>query len=172
MQNEPADHSQLIEECQKSLFSLIPAILNSSKKEFQEKRPFFNHNLTPGQYQVMRSICRGRTSASEIAEDCHISPPAVSRQLESLVDSGLITRERDAHNRRKIILGLTDKGREIHKTLHSEISRVMSDHLKVLNQEELQTILDAIQLLRRAFELKEPPVDEIKDRPQEEIIYN
>lgn len=48
---------------------------------------------------------------SDVAAALQVLPPQVSRQLQALVDDGLLTRSPDPHDRRSHVLSVTDAGR-------------------------------------------------------------
>ena len=65
-----------------------------------------------GILRVLADAPAGLTNA-EIAEILDIRPSSVSATLNRLEDGGLIEREPSAHDKRVVIVRLSDRGREI-----------------------------------------------------------
>src|SRR5512144_160780 len=62
---------------------------------------------------LMQLHHRGVCGMSEVSERFEITPAAASQLVDKIVQSGLIHREEDPHDRRAKSLNLTDKGREL-----------------------------------------------------------
>ncbi|HSB03328.1 MAG TPA: MarR family transcriptional regulator [Anaerolineales bacterium] len=62
---------------------------------------------------LMQLYYRGVCGMSEVSERFEITPAAASQLVDKLVQSGLIHREEDPHDRRAKSLNLTTKGKEL-----------------------------------------------------------
>jgi MarR family transcriptional regulator for hemolysin len=60
-----------------------------------------------------------RTLAAELG----IEAPTLQRQLDVMKDADLITKERDAEDRRSVLIEITDTGRERHAALSKVVQR-------------------------------------------------
>lgn len=67
--------------------------------------------LTFQQYRTLSRVAAGQTSLSELAARGNISLPTVSENVDGLVRRGLLATAQSEHDRRAIILAITDKGR-------------------------------------------------------------
>ena len=107
-------------------------------------------DLTPNQYNVLR-ILRGshptRLPSGEIAERMISRDPDVTRLVDRLSRRGLVSRVRGRQDRRVVEVGITDKGREVLKSLDSHVDRMpraMIGHLGPRKLEQLRHLLEAL----------------------------
>lgn len=56
----------------------------------------------------------GQASMCELAERAHQSGPTLTRIVDRMLAAGLVRRERDEHDRRLVLIGLTEAGRARH----------------------------------------------------------
>lgn len=57
---------------------------------------------------------------NELAKQVHVRPSSLSQVLGRLEQDHLITRERDSHDRRQVLVSLTAKGQEKNKQIQAE----------------------------------------------------
>jgi DNA-binding MarR family transcriptional regulator len=62
---------------------------------------------------LMQLHHRGNCGMSQVSERFEITPAAASQLVDKLVQSGLVHREEDPHDRRAKSLNLTPKGKEL-----------------------------------------------------------
>jgi DNA-binding MarR family transcriptional regulator len=101
------------------------------------------------QFHILRHIQRGECSVSGLAEAKNISRPAISQAVDVLVHKGLITRTPDAQDRRQIKLGLTVSGTILLDAIFEDTRQWMMQTLLPLSDEELQTLVRAMDSLRK-----------------------
>jgi DNA-binding MarR family transcriptional regulator len=112
-------------------------------------------SITLVQFHILRHIRKGVRTVCELAERQQISRPAVSQAVEVLVEKGLVTRKQDALDRRYVQLDLTDSGNSLLDSVFSKNHAWMAEKMKGLNSEELQSILIAMDVLKKTFDLAE-----------------
>ncbi len=110
-------------------------------------------DISVEQFHVLRYIRRGHGSVSELAEAKHISRPAVSQAVDALVERGLIARTRDTDDRRYVRLALTDAGNTLLDAVFEDTRQWMIQALTPLDDEELYTLLQAMNSLRKTESL-------------------
>lgn len=87
--------------------------------------------VTSAQCHLLLEIdARGGGSVGELAEALELDPSTLSRSVDALVKAGLVSRAEDRSNRRKLLLGLTPKGKE------------KVDHIDDVCDEYYKTVLD------------------------------
>ncbi|MFC7221493.1 MarR family winged helix-turn-helix transcriptional regulator [Streptomyces polyrhachis] len=68
------------------------------------------------EFQVLKTLVVSgepyHLSPGELAKDLGLTPAAMTHRIDRMVQAGLVTRERDESNRVRVIVGLTDPGRE------------------------------------------------------------
>jgi DNA-binding MarR family transcriptional regulator len=86
-----------------------------------------------------------------IAEQLGLTLPSVSKLVDGLVKQKLIIRKESTTDRRKLTLALTHAGASIVDSARSGARANLAKKLGALSNNELGTILKAMQLLRPIF---------------------
>jgi DNA-binding MarR family transcriptional regulator len=111
-------------------------------------RPF---GVTATQFNVLR-ILRGAGDQGlcgrEIGERMITRVPDVTRLLDRLEKSELITRDRDREDRRHVTARITPKGRDLLEKAANAGSSI-EQRFQRLSQDELQALIAALDELRR-----------------------
>jgi DNA-binding MarR family transcriptional regulator len=114
-------------------------------------RELKGHDLTPAQYNTLR-ILRGAgpdaLTCGEIGERLVSPGPDVTRLLDRLEQRGLITRLRDAEDRRVVRARITEKGLDLLATLDEPVGRMLARLLGSLGQERLRTFVTLLDEAR------------------------
>jgi len=92
---------------------------------------------------------REPATLNDVAEAIGRGAPAVSRSIDSLVRSGLVARQADPDNRRRLALRLTGAGRE-HLSHTSTAGEPLQSKFERLAQSELRAVERAIEILERS----------------------
>src|ERR1700727_1725531 len=79
--------------------------------------------LTLSQYRVLGILGDGREATSVLADKLAVSRPSVTGVIDGLVARGLVRRDPDETDRRRIDLGLTDDGRRVLARADAEVER-------------------------------------------------
>jgi len=88
-------------------------------------------------------------SLRELAAEERISAPALSGLVDRLEKAGLIARIRDADDRRRVGLAVTDEGERLLKRVRARRTTWLADRLKGLDDEALAAVEAAIETLGR-----------------------
>jgi long-chain acyl-CoA synthetase len=70
-------------------------------------------DLTLPQYRVLGILAEGSAAASGLADRASVRRPSITALIDGLVARGLVDRQADGHDRRRIALKLTDEGARI-----------------------------------------------------------
>ena len=106
--------------------------------------------LSMPQFSIMMQLhYRGACGMSKISEGYDITPAAASQLVDKLVQSGLIQRVEDPHDRRAKLLSLTDKGRELVQQGIQERYRWVDELAVKLTAEERAQISEALNIMTR-----------------------
>jgi DNA-binding MarR family transcriptional regulator len=107
-------------------------------------------NLTNNQYNVLR-ILRGshptRLACSDIATRMIARDPDITRLVDRLSRRGLVGRVRGRHDRRVVEVAITDKGREVLKSLDQHVNRMpkaVLGHLGARKLKQLGQLLEHV----------------------------
>jgi DNA-binding MarR family transcriptional regulator len=118
------------------------------------RRAHRSGELTLSQASVLARLVReGPTSPGALAEEEAVSPQALGTTLASLEERRLVSRHADAADGRRVLMSVTDAGRELVDDRRSEsvqlISRALADGFTVA---ELERICEVLPLLDQLAE--------------------
>ena len=88
-------------------------------------------------------------SLRQLAAEERISAPALSGHVDRLEKAGLIERVRDADDRRRVGLTLTDEGQRLLRRVRARRTTWLAEHLRGLDDDELAAVEAAIEPLGR-----------------------
>jgi DNA-binding MarR family transcriptional regulator len=118
------------------------------------------YGLTIGKWKVLSMIgANAPLSAKELSKLTSLEPDKITRNVDALVERGLVVRREDPKDRRRVILTLSQKGRSINESIEHVRRCIEVDFLSALNERELvmlYAILDKLdRRTREIFEGKE-----------------
>mgnify|MGYP003605117901 CR=1 FL=1 len=99
-------------------------------------------NLTPAQFSVLFYLMRkDNSSVTDAAKYLKISKPNMTPILDSLINIGYISRQRDLKDRRVIRLNLTDSGRDFYDDMKKANLHIVEEIFSEYTDEELKHLL-------------------------------
>lgn len=108
-------------------------------------------DLTPTQYNALR-ILRGAgqegASCSEVSERMVTKDSDITRLLDRLEARGLISREREAKDRRRIVTRITEDGLRVLAELDGPIAKVHRSQLGHLGDKQLASLGELLEAAR------------------------
>ena len=132
------------------------------------------YHLTGPQIVCLRYLNASQPSSpGQIAQSMHLSQATITGIIDRLERQNLVVRTRSVTDRRKVIIELTDKGKEITKAAPSPLQETFAKKLRELpeeNQSVISTILNQIVSMMEASDLEAAPVlqaGSILDGPSE-----
>jgi long-chain acyl-CoA synthetase len=84
-------------------------------------------DLTLSQYRVLGILGDGREAASALAYKLAVSRPSITGVIDGLVARGLVTRDHDPLDRRRIGLDLTGEGKRVMALADAEVDRRLGE---------------------------------------------
>lgn len=131
------------------------AVLNIARTEAVTRealeRVLTPHGLGMAQYNVLR-ILRGAGSdglcRNEIRDRLISRMPDVTRLLDRMEASGLVSRVRSTEDRRLVTTTLTKKGRALVDTLDDDVAQAQKELLGHMTQAQLRTLVDLLGAAR------------------------
>ena len=108
--------------------------------------------LTEQRWRILREVVeQGPLEPRQLCEACSISSPSIVGVLLRMEDTGLITRERMAHDQRRVRVSLTPKSRKIAQQLIPLVEQRYQALEASLGLDSIQEVYDALDaLLARA----------------------
>ena len=95
---------------------------------------------------VLREV--GPLHMTEIGEDIAVSKPQMTQSIDRLISLGMVKRQPDAKDRRKINIGLTQKGRAINDACKKVVREGFEEKVSGLSEEELEEFADSLDRIR------------------------
>jgi len=141
--------SKLLDACAHELMDTAPQIVQAIRMEMRRGR---DSNISIPQFRTLRFIQRNPDSSlSHLAEHLGLTLPSVSKLVDGLVKQKLINRKESTADRRKLTLVLTQAGAAIVDSARAGARANLAKKLVELPNDELETISQAMQLLRPIF---------------------
>lgn len=84
---------------------------------------------------------------NELAKQVHVRPGSLSQVLARLERDGMITRTRDANDRRQVIVQLTPKGQTKNQEINAEREEFMNALLKKVTLKDCQELIRIGELM-------------------------
>ena len=109
--------------------------------------------LPLNQYVLLMFInTEGSISNSSASEMLKISKQQMSTIVERLLAQGYISKDTDCRDRRRCLLKLTEKGREIIRQQNEYVRKKFEERLPKLQEEEQRQLSEAINCLKNSID--------------------
>ena len=107
-----------------------------------------------GQWWVLGLLADGAGhTMSEAADHAMLAAPTLTKAVDQLVAANLVTRRADRHDRRRVLIYLTARGRRLHQRLAGKLDQDAGFLGDVLDDGEvgqlIQLLLKILQRLRK-----------------------
>jgi len=110
-------------------------------------------DLTLAEWRVLANLeTLGEASSARIAAAAAADRAEVSRAVASLKQAGLIVRRPDSGNRKRLLLRLTEKGRQVHRAVRAKRVAYFEHLLADLGEEERSRLDAALLKIARRVE--------------------
>lgn len=146
-----SSHDRLYDRAIDRFWETVPPLWNFVRSHIRATATT-QFDITVEQFHVLRHVRRGVGSISELATAKNISRPAISQAVDILVNKGWLTRVQSMHDRRYVVLALTDAGNHLLDTVFKETRQWMKERLHVLTAQELETIAKAMEIMKKIIE--------------------
>lgn len=84
-------------------------------------------------------------SLKDLAAIVLVSPSAMSVMINSLVEQGLVTRVADVTDRRRVVLQLSDRGRQSLRSLDEQLAQRYQQYLATLAEADVRQLTDTTE---------------------------
>jgi len=141
--------AKLIDTCSRELMDTAPQIIQAIRVEMRRGR---GSDISIPQFRTLGFIQRNPDSSlSNLAEHLGLTLPSVSKLVDGLVKQKLVTRRESTADRRMLTLVLTKAGASIVDSARASAQANLAQKLGHLSIDELETIYQAMKLLRPIF---------------------
>ena len=136
-------------ECAREVLDVVPLAMRVIRAELRKHGA---REVSVPQFRTLVFLNRHEgTSLSEVAEHIGLALPSMSVLVDGLVVKGLVIRETHPEDRRRMTLGLTERGRRAFRAAREATASYLEDKMGQLSASERRTVIDAMQVLRQVF---------------------
>jgi len=119
-------------------------------REFSER--IARHGVTLGLWPYLRALWEGDgVTQRELSEKVRMKGPTTVAALNKLEDRGLVRREGDKNDARKINVFLTPEGRKVYRKVIPEVEAVNRQSLAKLSDDEKIAVKNLIRRIRNSI---------------------
>lgn len=131
------------------VLEVIPLVMRVIRKEFRSQR---GPGFSVPEFRSLAFINRNPgTSLGEVADHLGLEAPTASKLVEGLVQRGLLRREDDPQDRRRVRLTILPKGRAAIDKAYEHTRQFLAARLAHMNEEQRKLVLASLELLENAF---------------------
>lgn len=135
--------------CAREILDVTPTIIQALRVQMRAER---EHDLSVPQFRTLAFLSRHPgSSLSAAAEFIGLTLPTMSVLVDGLVQRGLVDRTTDQHDRRRVLLTLTDAGAQQHRRALDGAAAWLVEVLKPLDEADRRVVVQAFNILRPLF---------------------
>ena len=138
--------SALSRDCAAAMLETIPAVMRIIREEMRSHRLA---GMTVPQLRVLGFLDRcGPVTLSGVAGHVGVTPPTMSRMVQSLVEAGFVLRGGGSPDRRTVCLEISARGRRVLRTARRATVGHLAKKIELMRANEVGCIREAMSLLR------------------------
>jgi MarR family transcriptional regulator for hemolysin len=131
------------------VLDVVPLVMRVIRTNLRQQR---DPDLTLPEFRGLAFINRNPgCSLNEAAEHIGLEPPSASKLVEHLVQRGLVKRETDPDDRRRLRLSLLPRGQRSIDLAYEHTRSFLADRLAGLDSAERDALLQAMDILKATF---------------------
>ena len=133
----------------------ITALMDESRKAMQAKfyRSIDKTGLRLSHAHLLLVISQKQPARlKDLADKMGLTPGAITQLSEQLFKDGYLSRTPHEHDRRSVLVSLTDKGTEVVAAMQNKLREHFTAMLTTLSDEELRVFLRAQQKMLASIE--------------------
>lgn len=139
-----------------SLFQSFTNFINTMYGFTEDiKKDLKPSTVTPLQNEILLCLYANHTKCvSGISDSLNLNLPNTSRELKKLTELDLIEKGDDPNDKRKSIIILSQKGKNLMNTSFSAVEEEFNEKFSSLPKEEIKELEDAIRLIEEKLLIK------------------
>ncbi len=146
---EPVTDDETLRDLEHEMGVLVRRI----RRVIAERARMLHPDLSPVAYSMLMALNdTGTSRASDLVEMFSIDKGAVSRQVQTLLELGLIERSPDPDDRRALILAITDEGRRRLAKISAARREQVGARLHDWSEQELRSFVSSLARYNAALE--------------------
>lgn len=134
-----------------AVYISMSRVINTLRRE--NNKLILKHNLTLGQFAVMEALySKGRLSTGEVMEKILSTSGNIPVIVKNLEKDGFITRKQDESDKRRFILDLTNKGKNLMDEIVPENLKFMDELISLWDDDDKEELIILMNKFRRKYE--------------------
>jgi len=155
MGGESNQQETALMECAHVIIDVVPRLSRLMRKDL---RIHSAGTFTEPQFRVMAHLFReGERCLSDLADFLGVSLPTMSKLVQGLENRGLVGRAQNSEDRRRIVLTLTEPGRQEYDAMLTRTASHMVDWIGSTSEAQRDEIMHSLRLLDELFSQVELP---------------
>ena len=139
----------LTDECAHEIIDAVPIVMRVIRSKLREHGAV---EMSVPHFRTLTFIYNNDgASLSDVAEHIGLSLPAMSTLVDGLVTGGLMVREENREDRRRMTLSLTRRGRSKLDSAYKAARVQLARRLRRISSTDCSTIITAMLLLKTTF---------------------
>ncbi len=139
----------LTDECAREIIETVPIVMRVIRSKLREHGA---REMSVPHFRTLTFIYNNNgASLSDVAEHIGLSLPAMSTLVDGLVSRGLMVREENQKDRRRMTLSLTRRGRAKLDSAYKATRVQLSKSLRRLSSSDCASTITALRILRNTF---------------------
>ncbi len=137
------------EEAAHELLEVVPIVMREIRSQMRSRR---SPDLTVPQFRALAFVDRNSSSSLlEVANHLGLTPPSTSRMADGLVARGLMKREDQPNDRRRVKLTVTHRGQQILENSRKGTLACLADKLSSISANDREVVFKAMKALQPIF---------------------
>lgn len=135
-------------EAARQIVEIIPLVMRTVGAHMRRSA----HGVLPGHMRVLGMCAKHAHNLSDLAEAQSVSPPTMSRTVNTLVERGWLVRIPSEEDRRVVHIEVTPTGKQVLDEVRRQSETRVAEVVASLSPDELETMLAGLAVLREVFE--------------------
>lgn len=131
--------------------SLPISLLRAREAMMSHFRPMLDkHGVNEQQWRVIRVLAeQGKLDASEVAERAHILAPSLTRMIRAMTERGLISKDRDEDDGRRVMLEIAPAGRDLLRKVTPDSAQIYADLEARFGKDKIEELINLLDDLSK-----------------------
>ena len=140
-------------DCAELLLETIPNLMRGLIRSVGQEQPSSdegrNKNQFMSQFRLLEILRHKQRTIGELAALHGVTPSTMSRSVDVLVRRAWVDRESDPHDRRLLIVRLTDEGSTAHQEMVKHMHDSVTQLIEQLDDDEIAKLYDGLEVLQK-----------------------
>jgi DNA-binding MarR family transcriptional regulator len=137
------------EESARELLEVVPLVTREIRSQMRSRG---SAELSVPQFRTLAFVNRNKgSSLSEVADHMGLTSPSASALVDGLIERGMMTREENPDDRRRVRLTITSRGQAILKTSTRGTLTYLAKKLSSVSSDDREAIVKTMEILRSVF---------------------